>query len=408
MNITKLSVKNMLSKPLSTSMSLILLTLGVGMISLLIQINHHIEEQMKKNVRGIDMVVGAKGSPLQLILSAVFHMDAPTGNISMHEAEELIKHPLIKSGIPLSYGDSYQGYRIVGTDRQYPELYGAQLQEGRLWQEAFEVSLGATVAETLDLGIGDTFAGAHGLAEGGETHEGHLYEVVGIFGYTNSVLDQLILTATESVWDVHHHEEEAHQETEEAGHDHEEEHEQEKEITAMLINFRNPMGMIQMPRRVNEDTQMQAALPAFEINRLFSLMGVGIDTLNMIALVIMGVSGISVFISLYSALKDRQYEMALMRAYGASRGQLLFVVLQEGLLLSLLGFVLGMLFSRVGLLLVSAFMQEAYHYRFSGASLMAAEWWLLLVAMGIGLIASIIPAWQASSINISKTLSHAH
>lgn len=406
----------MLSRPLSTSMSLILLTLGVGMISLLIQINHHIQEQMAKNVRGIDMVVGAKGSPLQLILSAVFHIDAPTGNISMHEAEELVKHPLIKSGIPLSYGDSYQGYRIVGTDAQYPELYGAQLQEGRLWQKAFEVSLGATVAKALGLSLGDTFAGAHGLAEGGKMHEEHLYQVVGIFDDTNSVLDQLILTATESVWDVHHHEEEVHQETDETTHVHEEhehaeeeeEHAEEKEITAMLIRFRNPMGMIQMPRRVNEDTQMQAALPAFEIHRLFSLMGVGIDTLNAIALVIMLVSGISVLISLYSALKDRQYEMALMRAYGASRWQLLLLVLQEGLLLSLLGFILGILFSRVGLLLVSGLMQEAYHYRFSGAFLMAAEWWLLLTAMGIGLLASIIPALQASSINISKTLSHAN
>jgi len=404
----------MLSKPLSTSMSLILLTLGVGMISLLIQLNHHIQAQMENNVRGIDMVVGAKGSPLQLILSAVFHIDTPTGNISLHEAEELVKHPLIQSGIPLSYGDSYKGYRIVGTNVHYPELYDAKISVGKLWHKPFEVSLGATVATRLGLHIGDSFAGAHGLAEGGETHEEHSYQVVGIFEHSNSVLDQLILTATESVWEVHHHEEEPentemanHQHEDHADHHHHHEHE-DKEITAMLISFRNPMGMLQMPRKVNEDTQMQAALPAFEINRLFSLMGVGIDTLQIVALVIMLVSGVSVFISLYTALKDRQYEMALMRAYGATRWQLWFVVLQEGLLLSFVGFVLGILFSRLGLFMVSGFMEEAYHYSFSAVLIMPEEWWLLLIALGIGLLASFVPALQASSINISKTLSDAY
>ncbi len=394
----------MLARPLSTGLSLLLLTLGVGMISLLLQISHHIQEQMTKNVRGIDMVVGAKGSPLQLILSAVFHVDVPTGNIDLKEAQKLKNNRLVTSGIPLSYGDNFQGYRIVGTNAQYPALYGGKVASGRLWQQPFEVTLGATVAKKLHLISGDTFSGSHGLQEGGEAHEAHAYRVVGIFDYTNSVMDRLILTPTESVWEIHHHEEgEDHVEAEK----HEETHDDAKEITAMLIKFRNPMGMVQMPRMINENTNMQAALPTYEINRLFGLMGVGIDTLNMVALVIMGVSGISVFISLYNALKDRQYEMALMRTYGASRWQLMAMVLQEGVLLSLAGFLVGITLSRLAIWILSALMQENYRDAFSGFSFMPQEMLLGVVALGIGLLASLVPAIQAFTINISKTLADA-
>lgn len=409
----------MTSRPLSTILSLVLLTLGVGMIALLLQVNRHIQQQMENNVRGIDMVVGAKGSPLQLILSAIYHIDAPTGNISRLEAEELQKNRLVASGIPLSYGDTYRGFRIVGTNHQYPELYEAEVASGKLWHEPFEVTIGATVANTLELKTGDTFTGAHGLVEGGETHEEHAYLVVGILGYTNSVVDQLILTATESVWEVHHYEEKEDQTSaQEENHEHEahgdnhadeghEEHQAEHEITAMLVKFRSPMGMVQLPRMVNENTNMQAAVPAYEISRLFSLMGVGIDTLSTIALVIMAVSGLSVFISLYNALKDRQYEMALMRTYGATRWQLVWLVLQEGLVLTLTGFLLGMLFSRLGLWLVSRLMETTYHYSFSGWGLVMEEWWLLATALVIGLLASLLPAFRVFRINISKTLADA-
>ena len=430
MNIFRLSLRNMASRPLSTTLSLILLTLGVGMITLLLQMSRHIQMQMENNIRDIDMVVGAKGSPLQLILSAVYHIDAPTGNISLAEAKSLEKNRLIASAVPLSYGDSHQGFRIVGTTAQYPELYQAKVAQGRLWEKPFEVTIGATIAQKLGTKIGDTFTGTHGLTEGGESHDSHAYQVVGVLGYTNSVIDQLILTSTESVWAVHHHEEEDKATASSGTHDHSEGHEAhdghahgkghesheahnhdtnddaDQEITAMLIKFRSPMGMVRIPNMVNEKTNMQAALPVYEIERLFNLMGVGVSTLTMIALVIMAVSGLSVFISLYSALKDRQYELALIRTYGATRWQLVALVVQEGLTLTLLGFVSGFVVSRLGLWLVSSVMQANYHYNFSGWAWIEEETWLFATALSIGLLASLIPAIQAFRINISKTLAN--
>ncbi len=388
MNLLQLSSKNMLARPLSTSLSLLLITLGVGMISLLVQVSHQIRTQLEKNVRGIDMVMGAKGSPLQLILSAVFHVDVPTGNVPLEEARKLRRSRLVASVIPLSYGDSHRGYRIVGTDTAYLSLYDGRVGPGRLWYQPLEVVLGATAARDLNMTLGDTLVSAHGLGGEGEDHHEHAYRVVGVLENSNSVLDQLILTATESVWAVHEHDVA----------------DTTREITAMLVKFRSPMGLVQLPRFINEKTPYQAALPALEINRLFDLMGVGVDALNALAAVIMLVSGLSVFISLYNALRERRTEMALLRSYGASRGQLLAVVLQEGLLLSALGYALGLIFSRLGLWFTANVVAEDYHYDLSGSTLLPEEWWLLVVTVGVGLLASIIPAIQAASVNISRTL----
>jgi putative ABC transport system permease protein len=369
---------------------------------------------MHNNLQDIDMVVGAKGSPLQLILSAVFHIDAPTGNIPLSEAVKLQNNRFIATGIPLSYGDSYAGYRIVGTNHQYPEMYGAKIANGRLWHKNFEVTLGATVAEKLNLSVGDSFSGSHGLAEGGEAHEEYKYRVVGQLSHTNSVLDQLILTATESVWEVHQHLDESESSDEDHKHiqnpteDHEHEYDSENmEITALLVKFRNPMGLVQLPGFINENTNMIAALPVYEINRLFNLMGVGVDTINTIAIVIMGVAGLSLFISLYNTLKERKYEMALMRTYGASRWKLVWLIMQEAILLTITGYILGIFFSRLGLWLVFSLMESNYHYTFARWALVAEEIWLLAIALVIGLISSLFPAIHVFHLNISKTLADA-
>lgn len=147
------------------------------------------------------MVMGAKWSPLQLILSAVFQVDVPTGNFKLSEAKTLQKNRLVEYGIPLSYGDSYESFRIVGSTHKYPELYSMQLSEGDLWEKSLEVSLGAAVAEKTGLKLGDTFLGSHKLSEGGHVHEDQYYTVIGIFKPSGTVIDQLILTGLESVWD---------------------------------------------------------------------------------------------------------------------------------------------------------------------------------------------------------------
>ncbi|GAA4453450.1 ABC transporter permease [Nibrella saemangeumensis] len=413
MNLFRISWSNLKDKPLSSFLSGLLMTLGITIISLLLLLNKQLDEQFAKNIKGIDMVLGAKGSPLQLILSSIYQIDAPTGNIPMAEAERLTRNPMIKTAIPLAIGDNYRSFRILGTNKKYLDHYEVTVGQGKLFADDMDVVIGPRVAEVTGLKIGDTFSGSHGLDEEGEAHKEAEYKVVGILNRSNTVTDQLILTNISSVWAIHeHHEntpgtpagsEEAHEHEEGEDHDHEAAADEDREITSMLIQFRNPMGMM-LARGINNNSKLQAALPSIEINRLFSLLGVGVETLRGLAIVIMLISGISVFVSLYNSLKERRYEMALMLSMGATRTQLFGMLLLEGLVLALIGFGLGILFSRIGLMLFSASVQQQYHYSFASFNILPEEWALLGVAVLIGLLAAALPAIGVYRMNISRTL----
>ena len=404
MNIFKLSLKNIFNKPLSSTISLALLILGIGIISLLLQLNTLIKDQMDNNLKGIDMVVGAKGSPLQLILSSVYHIDSPTGNISLAEAEKISKNRMVGSSIKLLYGDNFKGYRIVGAEKKFIELYNGKIKKGKNLSKPFEVLVGSKVYSKLKIDIGDDLISSHGLRETGESHDDQSFKVVGLLEPSNSVIDQLIITLPQSVWDVHgnHGHEEEHE------HDHEEEHQHDdREITAMLIKFKSPMNIIQFPRQINETTNLQAAVPSYEISRLFKLSGFGIETLSYLAYLIIIVSGFSLFINLFNSMRERKYEMALIRTLGASRLQLSTMIIFESIILTISGFILGLLFSRFGVMFVSNLMEESINYNLSSFKILNEEYWLLLLSVIIGLMASLIPAVQVYKMNISKILADA-
>ena len=432
MNIFKLSIKNIISKPLSSLLSLTLLVFGIGIISLLLQLNSLIKTQMDNNLKGIDMVVGAKGSPLQLILSAVYHIDSPTGNISVEDAKKIKNNRMVGSSIDLLYGDNYKGYRIVGTDDEFLDLYDAKIKDGRKWEDPFEVVVGSKIHSKFDLKLDDELMSSHGLRETGEAHSDQLFKIVGLLEPSNSVIDQLIVTSPESIWDLHaehdhsgeehddehdhehddehdheHDDEHDHEHDDEHDHEHDDEHDHEhddEEITAMLIKFQNPMNIIQFPRQINEETNLQAAVPSYEISRLFKLFGFGIETLTYLAYLIIVVSAFSLFINLFNSMRDRKYEMALIRTLGSSRRQLSFMIIFESLILTTVGFLIGLLVSRLGVMFVSSLMEESLNYNLNSFGILNEELWLLILSIFIGLISSIIPALQVYNLNISEVL----
>ncbi len=420
MNIFQISWKNIINKPLNATLSLVLFALGVGLISLLLILNKQIEEKFEKNLAGIDLVIGAKGSPLQLILASMYHIDAPTGNISLKSAAPFLnpKHPLIGTAVPLSVGDSYKGYRIVGTTPTILELYDSvQVEEGRIWENVFEVVVGKVVAQKVGLKLGDRFYGSHGLMDNDDlAHDDvEAFKVVGILEGTGSVVDQLILTANQTVWAVHDHAAEESASDTAATHDH---HTHamdlskplseypEKDITSLLIKFKSrSFQTLNMPRSINENTDMQAATPAIEINRIYSMIGDGEEALRYLAIIIIIVSGLSIFISLFSSLRERRYELALMRVMGASPGKLFLLIILEGLLLAIIGYALGILISHLGMSVFATQMEETYRYSFSGWSFLPQEAYLLVGALAVGFLAAVIPAIQARNTDISTTLS---
>lgn len=409
MNLLKISLANLKEKKLNSFLSAMLLTLGIGMISLLLLLNKQLDEQFRRNIKGIDMVVGAKGSPLQLILSSIYQIDAPTGNVPLSEVNSLKRNPFIKNVIPLSMGDNYHGFRIVGTTTKYVDHFQAKIAEGSMFSQPMEVVLGSKTAKNSALKIGDTFASSHGLDSDGDAHNDKKYKVVGIFEPTGSVVDQLVLTNLESVWEIHEHAEAPAAGVKENDPAREEDmaephHEDEKQVTSALIQFRNPMGLITIPRQINENTSMQAALPSIEINRLFSLLGVGIDTLRALALVIIVIAGVSVFISLYNSLKERKYEMALMLSMGATRTKLFLMLLMEGLLLAVTGYLAGIILSRAGLWLFGRAAEQDFHYSIREFNVLPEEIYLLAGALILGLLAAALPSLGIYRLNISRTL----
>ncbi|MFT7452552.1 MAG: putative ABC transport system permease protein [Patescibacteria group bacterium] len=291
--------------------------------------------------------------------------------------------------------------------------------------------------------------------------EGAPFKVVGVFEPNGTVLDQLILTNTQSIWAVHgehdhdhggevpkdnnnnskseeeaHNHEEGHDHAHEdghgqsdeaeghdhAGHDHDDHkevvsapsvqqkpliEEVDKEITSLLVRYRNKMNWraLNLPRNINENTDMQAASPAYEINRLFSMMGAGEQLLRIIAIVIIFVSGLSIFISLFKSLRERKSELALLRVMGASRGYLFALIISEGLLLAILGFIIGIALSHVGMNFLAGAMEDAYRYAFTGWTFMKEEVYLFFGALLIGFVSALIPAIQAANTDISETLS---
>ncbi|MEM1216561.1 MAG: FtsX-like permease family protein [Bacteroidota bacterium] len=534
MNLLRFAWKNLTFKPLSLFMNVVLFALGVGLISLLFVLQKQIEDNFSKNLAGVDLVVGAKGSPLQLILSSMYHIDAPTGNVSLDEVRPFLnpKHPLIETAVPLSMGDSYQGFRVVGTTPDILDLYEAKVAKGRMWSVNMEVVVGAAVAQKLGLDLGDTFSSTHGFQEDENlNHEHSSFRITGILAPNGSVLDQLILSNNQSYWEVHdhgdhdhdeheghdhsehdhaghdqdehaghdhsehdhdehdhaghnhdehaghdhdehdhaghdhseheghdhdehdhaghdhdEHAEHDHDEHDHAGHDHDEhaghdhdehdhaghdhdeharhdhdEHDHQsasatpppslldspgdKSITSLLVKFKGRnFQSLSMQRNINENTDMQAATPAIEINRLYALMDTGQDALRVLAIVIIFVSALSIFISLYSSLRERRYELALMRSQGATPGRIFSLILLEGLLLTVLGYGFGMLLSHGGMAILASALEEAYRYSFSAWTFLREEGYLLIGSLLIGVVAALLPAWQASRTDIADTL----
>jgi putative ABC transport system permease protein len=399
MNTVRLAWHYLWAQPLAALLNLLLLALGLGAVTLVILVQAQLARAFERDVAGIDAVIGAKGSPLQLILAGVFHLDMPPGNISLSAVQALAQDARVAQLIPLSLGDSYRGWRIVGTTHDYVRHYEARVAAGRLWQAPMEAVLGQQVVAASGLQVGQSLVGSHGLAEGTASgHADHPYQVVGALAPCGCVLDRLILTATESVWQVH----EAARGTGPGtagrahGHDHAAEAaEPAREITLALVRYRSPLAAATFPRFVNGSTMLQAAAPALEISRLLRMVGVGADVLRGFAGVLLLTAGLSVFIALWSAVRERRADLALLRMLGAPPRRLAVLLLAEGLWLALLGAALGLALGH-GL---TALLGYAWA---SDASLPLSGWvWLPqelavpLLACGVALLAALLPAWEA-------------
>ena len=429
LNFVLLSLKSRCS---STILAVLLTTFGISISIILVQFENHIKNRLNNDGKKIDIVVGAKGSPLQIVLSSIYHIDLPTGNIPFSSLKTISQDPLVEKVIPLALGDNWKNNRIVGTTHEYIEHYGAKLDKGRNWQKVFEVVAGSSVKINLN----QKFSGSHGLVDSNDVHDHGEYKVVGILKPTGTVLDRLLLTSVKSVLqihgqdikdneqhnhehehDKHEHEKHEHQLDENKhktdNHDHHSEHMDdyisnnqgfiEPEITSLLITTKSPIANINLPRSINKESQLQAANPAFEITRLSTMLGLGSKSFKLLSIIIMLIAVLSIFTGLASNFENRLRDLAILRAIGYSKARVFKIISLEGIIIVIFGIIIGLCSS----FLVFNFLVDMIaplnnsNAKFKFSFDMVIIIFLVLLA---GLCASFFPAYKGSKVSVAKQL----
>ncbi len=381
---------------LTTALNLLLLTLGLAAVTFVLRAGAQVEAGLRRDLASIDLVVGAKGSPMQIMLAGVFHLDAPTGNIPLATLEALKQQPLVAQAVPMSLGDTFQGHRIVGTTPDYLDLYGGSLAQGRVWSGPMQAVLGADVARTSGLRVGDRFAGSHGLGEGGSAHADHQFEVVGVLAESGGVLDRLVLTDMSSVWAVHAEHHEAHEGAHDEG--------DAREITMALVRYRSPLGAALLPRWVNAQEGLQSAAPALETARLMRLVGAGTEVLQGFGIVLLAAAGLSVWVALLHAVRARQGDLAMLRMLGAPARRVATLIALEALMLAGLATLLGLAAGHGLVWLLEQLLAQRQSLRLGALGLSEAEWLVPLLALGMALVAAAWPAWRAYRLDVTTLL----
>lgn len=398
MKTLALSFRYLWSRPLAALLNLLLLTLGLASITFVLLASEQVDRAFERDLAGIDLVVGAKGSPMQLILAGVFHIDVPPGNIPLAEVNKLAQHPYVAKLIPLSLGDSFRGFRIVGTNHDYLAHYRLALDQGRAWQAPLEAVIGAHVAQDTGMRAGNSFAGSHGIAGGGGAGHGeHPYQVTGVLSPCGCVADRLILTSIESVWEVHEQRQEPHDEQAHA-------QDEKREVTMALIQYKTPLAAVSFPRLVNATTAMQAAAPAVEVSRLLRMVGVGSDVLRGFGAVLLLTAALGVFIALWNAVRERRADLALLRMLGAPPAKVAALLLCEAWWLALLASALGLAGGHALAGLVGTMLEAQRSLPVTGWLWLAEELWIPAAALTVATLAALIPAASAYRVDVAELL----
>jgi putative ABC transport system permease protein len=414
-----------------TLLGVLLVALAVASLVVLLLLSDRVGTRFQRDAAGIDLVVGAKGSPLQLILSSVYHLDVPTGNVPLATQAMLARDPGVARAIPLALGDSFRGFRIVGTDPSFLGLHGARVAEGRMFEGEMEAVIGAEVARMTGAGIGQTFAGTHGLGEGGGEHGHAPFVVTGILSPTGTVSDRLILTRVESVWEVHGI---AHDRAEEHGDgngdDHDDAHGEDgqahdhdakpapapalagrtalaPELTALLVTYSNPAAAIRLPNAINQASDLVAASPATETARFLALFDSAIAGARAFAALVAAAGALSIFTVLLSAARAREGDLALLRVMGATRGQVFGTVVLEGALTAGAGALLGLALGHGVVAWAAGAFPALRGIGLSAATVHPGELAILLGTLGVGALAALIPAAAVFRADLATTLARA-
>ena len=391
MMLLKLAWRDLRRRPVQHMLTILMAGAAIALSVAVMLAAASTEKGMTEAAMPFDMIVGAKGSPTQLIFNTIFLQDSSTGNIPGSIRQQLEEDERVKRVIPFAMGDTCQGYRVIGSDsslftlrpsEQEPEIF--QLSEGRFFESGYEAVVGATAAKELGISVGDRLNTSHGLTHDG-TEEAHEegFVVTGILKSMNRPYDTGIFVPIEAVWEEHGN--------------------TENDVTALMVTPKNYAGLYQLYSEINAGTEAQAVFPGVVMGEIFENLGQTEDLLNLVSWISMGIGLIGMAVSLSWSALARMKENALMRAMGAGRSQILTVVLVEGLMLSVFSIAAGLLAGHAAAWMIAGYMKTTQAF-YSPVIFRPEEWIVSAAAAGAGLLISLIPALKAYRTDVIKNL----
>jgi putative ABC transport system permease protein len=331
MTVLGVALRYLRGRRVATTLSAVSIALGVGLVLASFLLTRGIEKAFVEGATDYSLIVGAKGSPTQLVLAVVFRMDTPTPNILRATYDRLASDDRVEIAVPVALGDAYQGFRYVATNPAYFTAFpwrrkSFSVTQGRFFrpdrpeEPGYEVVLGAEAARRTGLRLGDRFFEGEEMAEFPLT-------VVGILGPTRSADDRAIFLSLPSFWGMNEVARKM----------------QMKPLTAVLVRPKRMSDLPALHRQLNVSQETQAVFPSGVLLGIFNLLGLAEEVLTLILAIVAIVVGLYIFVSMYSATLERRREIATMRALGARRATILAIVLLESCIITLAGGCAGML-----------------------------------------------------------------
>lgn len=357
-------------------------------------------------ISGTDLVVGARSGPVQLLLYSVFHIGNATSDVSWQSIEAIAALPEVDWLVPLALGDSHRGFRVVGTSAAFFERYRygrdrrLTLAAGRPFGEVFEAVVGAEVAARLGYRVGQSIVVSHGMGEVRfAAHDDKPFTVVGVLARTGTPVDRSVLVSLQGIEAIHlDWAGGARMPGVRIGAEHVRKFDlSPKRVTAALVGLKSRVAVFGVQRRINDwpAEPLLAVLPGATLQELWSVVAVAERALLAVSALVVAVGLAGLVAVVVASLGERRRELAILRALGASPGQVFRLLALESLLLGVAGCVLGIMLLLVATATVGPWLEARYGLPLSAGWLSPAEWRLLGVVLGVALLASLLPGWRA-------------
>lgn len=403
--INFLTYKSIRNRKFTSFLCVLSIALSVTLFLGIERIRNGARDGFTNTISKTDLIVGAKGGPLQLLLYTVFHIGGAVNNIKMTTYEDIKKNPQVEWTIPISLGDAYKGYRVVATDENFYKHYTfrgdrhPEMQEGAVPTDTFDVVLGSEVAKKFKHKVGDPIVISHGIsAQAILSHDNTLFKIIGIMKPTSTPLDTGVYITLQGMEAIHFGWETGVPDDKAINPERfKKENIQITQLTSFMVKLKSRIAVLRMRRNIDQYAAepIMAIIPALSLQEMWETIGYVEQILFLVSLCVLLVGVLSILISLYTSINERRREMAILRSLGASSKHIFFLLIYESSFLVLAGCILGVL-SMYGLLFfVRPWLESNFSVYLPIEALSSTEWIYLGLIFIVGTLAGLIPAIKA-------------